>query len=67
MPGLSFEQTWISFSHECFVLSLVEIGSGSGQKGENVKSLETDRQTKDARRSEKLAWAFSSGELKIFF
>ena len=51
MPGLSFEQTWISSSQEFFVLSLVEIGSSSGEKGENVKSLQTDRQTKDARRA----------------
>ena len=44
MPGISFEQTWISFSQECFVLSLVEIGIGSGEKGKNVKSLQTDRE-----------------------
>ena len=46
--------------------------SGSGQEDENVKSLQTDRQTDgrtdrqmmDDRWSEKLTWAFSSGELK---
>ena len=45
--------------------------SGSGEVDENVKSLQTDgrtdgrtdRQTTDDRRSEKLSWAFSSGEL----
>ena len=41
--------------------------SGSGED-ENVKSLQTDgqtdRQTMDERWSEKLTWAFSSGELK---
>ena len=50
MPGLSFEQTWISFSQECFVLSLVEIGSSSGEKGENVKSF-TDEQTDKGRQT----------------
>ena len=46
--------------------------SGSGEEDENVKSLQTDgqtdrrtdRQTTDDRWSEKLTWAFSSGELK---
>ena len=41
---------------------------GSGEEDENVKSLQTDgrtdRQTPDNRWSEKLTWAFSSGELK---
>ena len=41
---------------------------GSGEEDENVKSLQTegqtDRQTTDDRWSEKLTWAFSSGELK---
>ena len=51
--------------------------SGSGEEVENVKSLQTDRQTDgqtdgqtdrqttNDRWSEKLTWAFSSGELKI--
>ena len=43
--------------------------SGFGEEGENVKSLQTDRQTDrqttDDRWSEKLTWAFSSGELKM--
>ena len=46
--------------------------SGSGEEDENVKSLQMDtqtdrqtgRQTTDDRWSEKLTWAFSSGELK---
>ena len=42
--------------------------SGSWEEVENRKSLQmdgqTDRQTMDERRSEKLTWAFSSGELK---
>ena len=38
--------------------------SGSGEEVENVKVYrQTDRQTDDGR-SEKLTWAFSSGELK---
>ena len=51
--------------------------SGSGQKDKNVRSLQTDsavrlevyRQTvkcMDDRPSQKLTWAFCSGELKIF-
>ena len=48
---------------------------GSGEEDENVKSLQTDgqtdrrtdRQTTDERWSEKLTWAFSSGELKISY
>ena len=40
--------------------------SSSGEEDENVKSLQTDRQTGD-RWSEKLTWAFSSGELKILW
>ena len=42
--------------------------SGSWEEDENVKSLltniRTDGRTTDNRRSEKLTWAFSSGELK---
>ena len=42
---------------------------GSGEEVENVKSLQTDKRTDRQmtvnRRSEKLIWAFSSGELKI--
>ena len=42
--------------------------SGSWEEDENVKSLQTEGQTDrrtmtDNRRSEKLSWAFSSGEL----
>ena len=38
--------------------------SGSGEEDENVKSLQTDGQTDEQQGSEKLIWAFSSGELK---
>jgi hypothetical protein len=43
--------------------------SGSGEEVENVKvyrrtDRQTDRRTPDNGRSEKLTWAFSSGELK---
>ena len=41
--------------------------SGSGEEDENVKSLQTDRQTTHDRWSEKLTWAFSSGELKKIY
>ena len=45
--------------------------SGSWEEDENGKSLQTggqtDRRTTDDRRSEKLTWAFSSGELKTFY
>ena len=44
--------------------------SGSGGEDENVKILQTDGQTDiqmtDERRSKKLTWAFSSGEIKNF-
>ena len=39
----------------------------SGEEDENVKSLQTDRWTTDNRQSEKLTWAFSSGEAKSTF
>ena len=46
-----------------FVATLVEIGPAVLEKEvENVKSSQTDRRTTDNRRSEKLTWAFSSGE-----
>lgn len=42
--------------------------SGSGEKVENVKSLQTyrqtDRQMPDKKWSDVLTWAFSSGDLK---
>ena len=41
---------------------------GSREEDDNMKSLQTDRQTDgqttDNKRSEKITWAFSSGELK---
>ena len=39
--------------------------SSSGEGNENVKSLGQQRQTTDKFWSEKLSWAFGSGELKI--
>ena len=39
--------------------------SGSEEEDTNVKNLRTDRLTTDDRWSEKLTWAFSSGELNI--
>ena len=57
------KKTWVPFTKGYFVPSLVEIGLG--EEEENVNRLQTDRQTDDGRRwSEKLTWAFSSGELK---
>mgnify|MGYP003684358579 CR=1 FL=1 len=38
--------------------------SGSGEEDENVKSLRKRRRTTDKFWSEKLTWAFGSGELK---
>ena len=42
----------------------LKLASGSWEEDENVKSLQTDGRTTDIRRSEKLTWAFSSGEIK---
>ena len=65
--GHSFEETWIPFTQECFVPSLVwNLWSDSGEEG-NVKS---SRQRWQQRRqwtrtiydSGKLTWAFSSSE-----
>ena len=64
--GPSFEQTWIPSTQGCFVPSLVEIVQGFWRRSWNVKSLQTNRLTdrRHNRRSEKLIWAFGSGELK---
>ena len=70
---LSFDQTWIQFTQGCFVPSLVETGQGVLE--EKMKTWKVYRQTNiqtdghtdrwtDDRRSEKLIWTFSSGELK---
>ena len=70
MRGPSFEQTWIPFTYGCFVPSLVEIGPVVLEKKSKIGKVyrrtdrQTDRQTTDERRSEKLTWAFSSGDLK---
>ena len=61
-----FEQTWIPLTQGCFVPSLVEIGPVVLEKKTKMWKVyrQTDRQTTDDRWSEKLTWAFSSGELK---
>ena len=70
--GPSFEQTWVPFTQTCFVLSLVKISPVVLVKKMKMRKVyrQTDRQTDgrttDNRRSEKLTWAFSSGELKKF-
>ena len=48
--------------------SLVEIGPVDLEKKSKIGKVyrRTDRQTTDERRSEKLTWAFSSGELKRY-
>ena len=64
-----FEQNWIPFTQGCFVPSLVEIGQWFWRRSQKWKKLTdgwTDRQTTDERRSVKLTWPFSSGELKTF-
>ena len=74
-----FDQTWIPFTQVCFLRSLVEIGLVVLKKRiflscqfiftKKMKMWKVYRQrdgrTMDARRSEKLTWAFSSGELKM--
>ena len=62
----SFEQIWIPFTQGCFVPSLVEISPVVLEKKMKMCKVyrQTDRQTTDNRWSEKLTWAFSSGELK---
>ena len=60
--GHSVEQTWIPISQGCFVPNLVEIGPVVLEK--KMKMLKVNKQTTDNRRSEKLAWVFSSGEHK---
>ena len=70
----SSEQIWMPFTQGCFVQSLVEIGPVVLEKKMKMWKVyrqtdtptdgQTDRQTPDDRWSEKLTWAFSSGELK---
>ena len=74
--GPSFEQIWIPFTQGCFVPSLVEIGPVVLEKKMKMWKVyrqtdrqtdrRTDRQTPDDSWSEKLTWAFSSGELKTW-
>ena len=65
--GPSFEQIWLPSTKGCFVPSLVEIGLVVLEKKLKMWKVYrgTDRQKTDNRRSEKLTWAFSSGELHI--
>ena len=63
MPGPSFEQSWIPFTQGCFVPSLVEIGPVL-QEEKSLRHRQR-RRTMDKFWSEKLTWAFRSGELKI--
>ena len=65
--GPSLEQTWIPFTQGCFVPSYVKLGPVVLEKKSKIRKVykqtdgQTDRQTADNRRSEKLTWAFSSG------
>ena len=61
LRGPSFEQSWFTFTQGCFVSSMVEIGPVVLEK--KMKMWKVYRQTDD-RRSLKLTWAFSSGDLK---
>ena len=75
--GPSFEQNWIPFTQRWFVPSLVEIDPVVLEKKSKIGKVyrrtdrqtdgQTDRQTTNERRSEKLTWAFSSGELKKLY
>ena len=69
----SFEQTWIPITQGCFVPTLVENGPVVLEK--KIKMWKVYRQTdrcpgktegrwKTGKNSEKLTWAFNSGELK---
>ena len=61
--GSSFEETWIPSTQGCFVPSLVEIGSLVLEK--KMKMRKVYNNDNDKFWSEKLTWAFGSGELKI--
>ena len=67
--GPLFEQTWIPSTQGCFVRCLVEIGRVVLEKKLKLWKVyrrtdrQSDRQTTDNRRSEKLTWAFSSAIL----
>ena len=62
--GPSFEQTCLPFTQGCFVPSLVEIGPELLEKKMKMwKVYDNDGQQTNFW-SEKLTWAFGSGELK---
>ena len=59
----AFDQSWIPFTQKCVVPCLVEIGLVVLEK--NIKNVKSLWRQKQRRRSEKLTWTFSSGELII--
>ena len=67
--GSSFEQTWILFIQGCFLPSLIEIGSVVLEKKMKMWKVYANNNDNDNDNgqiwSEKLTWAFGSGELKI--
>ena len=59
--------TWITSTQECFLPSSVEIWPVALEKKKKWNDyIQTDGRTTDNRQSEKLTWAFSSGELKAW-
>ena len=69
--GPSFEQTWIPFTQGCYVPSLVELAQWFWRRRWKCEKFTTTPTTTmttttvtDKFWSEKLAWAFGSGELK---
>ena len=59
--------TWITSTEECFLPSSVEIWPVALEKKKKWNDYrQTDGRTTDNRQSEKLTWAFSSGELKAW-
>ena len=67
--GPLFDQKWIPFYQGCIMPSLLKIGPVVLEKKSKIGQVyrQTDRQTNgqtDDRQSEKLTWAFSSGELR---
>ena len=60
----SFGKILIPFTQDCFVASLLEIGTAVLEKKTKMKKkIQTNRQTMDDRQSQKVTSSFSSGEL----